>query len=160
MSNMENCCWMCKKVRSFWSDLWSSLSQGDGEVYSFGPYKIDAEEVFYSTRLSYAFVNLWPILPGLRNFATFFLWFLWYELMLEWWGSGLIRRWIVACFVCGNSFVFCMKWQIFEVVYVDDHFVDKNDILKTLHCSDNWFCIVTKLSFWRYSTLNLVVIMF
>lgn len=67
-----NCCWMWKKVRSFWSDCWRSLLQGDGEVYAFGPYNIDAKEVFYSTHLSYAFVNLRPLLPGLRNFPLFF----------------------------------------------------------------------------------------
>ncbi|KAI7747681.1 hypothetical protein M8C21_029019 [Ambrosia artemisiifolia] len=34
------------------------------EHYEFGPYKIDQREVFYSTPLSYAFVNLRPLLPG------------------------------------------------------------------------------------------------
>ncbi|KAJ4706394.1 bis(5'-adenosyl)-triphosphatase [Melia azedarach] len=34
------------------------------EQYSFGPYKIDAKEVFYSTSLSYAMVNLRPLFPG------------------------------------------------------------------------------------------------
>ncbi|KAL5743878.1 hypothetical protein ACOSQ2_026994 [Xanthoceras sorbifolium] len=32
--------------------------------YTFGPYKIDSKEVFYSTHLSYAMVNLRPLLPG------------------------------------------------------------------------------------------------
>ncbi|ESR34606.1 hypothetical protein CICLE_v10006852mg [Citrus x clementina] len=31
--------------------------------FTFGPYKIDAKEVFYSTPLSYAMVNLRPLLP-------------------------------------------------------------------------------------------------
>ncbi|KAG8050764.1 hypothetical protein GUJ93_ZPchr0009g850 [Zizania palustris] len=31
--------------------------------YKFGPYKIDATEVFYSSPLSYAMVNLRPVLP-------------------------------------------------------------------------------------------------
>ncbi|KAG8089224.1 hypothetical protein GUJ93_ZPchr0011g28848 [Zizania palustris] len=31
--------------------------------YMFGPYKIDATEVFYSSPLSYAMVNLRPLLP-------------------------------------------------------------------------------------------------
>ncbi|KAL5205707.1 hypothetical protein ABZP36_033916 [Zizania latifolia] len=31
--------------------------------YKFGPYKIDAREVFYSSPLSYAMVNLRPLLP-------------------------------------------------------------------------------------------------
>ncbi|KAF9661924.1 hypothetical protein SADUNF_Sadunf19G0119500 [Salix dunnii] len=35
------------------------------ESYQFGPYKIDPKEVFYSTYLSYAMVNLRPLLPGL-----------------------------------------------------------------------------------------------
>ncbi|KAL5745597.1 hypothetical protein ACOSP7_026743 [Xanthoceras sorbifolium] len=33
------------------------------EHYTFGPYKIDAKEIFYSTPLSYAMVNLRPALP-------------------------------------------------------------------------------------------------
>jgi bis(5'-adenosyl)-triphosphatase len=32
--------------------------------YTFGPYKIHHTEVFYSTDLSYAMVNLRPLLPG------------------------------------------------------------------------------------------------
>jgi bis(5'-adenosyl)-triphosphatase len=32
--------------------------------YAFGPYKIDPREVFYATPLSYAMVNLRPLLPG------------------------------------------------------------------------------------------------
>ncbi|CAN6339776.1 unnamed protein product, partial [Urochloa humidicola] len=32
--------------------------------YKFGPYKIDAREVFHATSLSYAMVNLRPLLPG------------------------------------------------------------------------------------------------
>uniref|UniRef100_A0A0E0R3H4 Bis(5'-adenosyl)-triphosphatase n=2 Tax=Oryza rufipogon TaxID=4529 RepID=A0A0E0R3H4_ORYRU len=32
-------------------------------AYKFGPYKIDAREVFHSTPLSYAMVNLRPLLP-------------------------------------------------------------------------------------------------
>ncbi|KAF3327312.1 Bis(5'-adenosyl)-triphosphatase [Carex littledalei] len=37
--------------------------EGGGEKYQFGPYKIDPREVFYSTSLSYAMVNLRPLLP-------------------------------------------------------------------------------------------------
>ncbi|CAN6344238.1 unnamed protein product [Urochloa humidicola] len=33
-------------------------------AYKFGPYKIDAREVFHATPLSYAMVNLRPLLPG------------------------------------------------------------------------------------------------
>lgn len=36
----------------------------DSECFTFGPYKIDPKEVFYSTNLSYAMVNLRPLLPG------------------------------------------------------------------------------------------------
>ncbi|KAF3334861.1 Bis(5'-adenosyl)-triphosphatase [Carex littledalei] len=34
------------------------------EVFTFGPYKKDRREVFYSTLLSYALVNIRPVLPG------------------------------------------------------------------------------------------------
>ncbi|EOY34738.1 Fragile histidine triad isoform 2 [Theobroma cacao] len=34
------------------------------ECYTFGPYKIDPKEVFYSSPLSYAMVNLRPVVPG------------------------------------------------------------------------------------------------
>ncbi|XAR60848.1 Bis(5'-adenosyl)-triphosphatase [Bertholletia excelsa] len=33
------------------------------EYYTFGPYKISQKEVFYTTDLSYAFVNLRPVVP-------------------------------------------------------------------------------------------------
>ncbi|XP_073023093.1 bifunctional bis(5'-adenosyl)-triphosphatase/adenylylsulfatase FHIT-like isoform X1 [Primulina eburnea] len=36
----------------------------DSESYMFGTYKIDPREVFYSTQLSYALVNLRPLVPG------------------------------------------------------------------------------------------------
>ncbi|GMG98182.1 hypothetical protein Nepgr_000022 [Nepenthes gracilis] len=39
-------------------------SQMASEYYTFGPYKIDQKEVFYFTDLSYAMVNLRPLLPG------------------------------------------------------------------------------------------------
>ncbi|KVH94151.1 Histidine triad, conserved site-containing protein [Cynara cardunculus var. scolymus] len=41
-----------------------SSGQMEAEQYKFGPYKIDSKEVFYSTDLSYALVNLRPLLPG------------------------------------------------------------------------------------------------
>lgn len=41
------------------------------EAYQFGPYTIDAKEVFCSTNLSFAMVNLRPVVPG-----TFFYLFL------------------------------------------------------------------------------------
>ncbi|KAM3382330.1 bifunctional bis(5'-adenosyl)-triphosphatase/adenylylsulfatase FHIT [Capsicum galapagoense] len=47
----------------------SSHSQSkmmEASSYMFGPYKIDKKEVFYSTDLSYALVNLRPLLPGVK----------------------------------------------------------------------------------------------
>ncbi|KAE8816581.1 Bis(5'-adenosyl)-triphosphatase [Hordeum vulgare] len=35
--------------------------------YKFGPYKIDAREVFHATPLSYAMVNLRPLLPDIKD---------------------------------------------------------------------------------------------
>ena len=32
--------------------------------YSFGPYTINASEVFVESELSFAFVNLKPVVPG------------------------------------------------------------------------------------------------
>ncbi|KAL9674141.1 hypothetical protein QQ045_030411 [Rhodiola kirilowii] len=37
------------------------------ESYALGPYKIDPTEVFYSTQLSYAIVNLRPVVPGIKK---------------------------------------------------------------------------------------------
>ncbi|KAL7582270.1 hypothetical protein Lser_V15G42070 [Lactuca serriola] len=42
----------------------ASSTQMEAEHYKFGPYKIDQKEVFYSTDLSYALVNLRPLLPA------------------------------------------------------------------------------------------------
>ncbi|KAL2239607.1 UNVERIFIED_CONTAM: Bifunctional bis(5'-adenosyl)-triphosphatase/adenylylsulfatase FHIT [Sesamum indicum] len=39
------------------------IGQMESESYTFGPYKISAKEVFYSTQLSYALVNLRPVVP-------------------------------------------------------------------------------------------------
>ncbi|XP_040993410.1 bifunctional bis(5'-adenosyl)-triphosphatase/adenylylsulfatase FHIT [Juglans microcarpa x Juglans regia] len=47
-----------RALRSFSSTKMSS------ESYTFGPYKIPNEEVFYSSQLSYAMVNLRPVVPG------------------------------------------------------------------------------------------------
>ncbi|KAK4274952.1 hypothetical protein QN277_018105 [Acacia crassicarpa] len=44
--------------------IFSSTVKMTAEHYTFGPYKIDQSEVFYSTNLSYAMVNLRPLLPG------------------------------------------------------------------------------------------------
>ncbi|KAJ0985350.1 hypothetical protein J5N97_003706 [Dioscorea zingiberensis] len=34
------------------------------DTFTFGPYKISPSEVFFRTELSYAFVNLRPVVPG------------------------------------------------------------------------------------------------
>ncbi|KAG5567128.1 hypothetical protein RHGRI_002633 [Rhododendron griersonianum] len=39
-------------------------SKMESEHYMFGPYKISFKEVFYSTDLSFAMVNLRPVVPG------------------------------------------------------------------------------------------------
>ncbi|CAL5427029.1 unnamed protein product [Camellia sinensis] len=36
----------------------------NSELYTFGPYKITPKEVFYSTDLCFAMVNLRPVVPG------------------------------------------------------------------------------------------------
>ncbi|KAL7124639.1 hypothetical protein ABFS83_14G062100 [Erythranthe nasuta] len=41
----------------------SDQAEMESESYAFGPYKINPSEVFYSTQLSYALVNLRPLLP-------------------------------------------------------------------------------------------------
>ncbi|KAH9648494.1 Bifunctional bis(5'-adenosyl)-triphosphatase/adenylylsulfatase FHIT [Citrus sinensis] len=41
----------------------ASAQMSSTTQFTFGPYKIDAKEVFYSTPLSYAMVNLRPLLP-------------------------------------------------------------------------------------------------
>ncbi|KNA15341.1 hypothetical protein SOVF_099110 isoform B, partial [Spinacia oleracea] len=43
----------------------------ESESFTFGPYKINPKEVFYSTNLSYAMVNLRPLLPGHILFKRF-----------------------------------------------------------------------------------------
>lgn len=50
-------------IRSF-SVNSSSYPKMSTESYTFGPYKIHANEVFYSTQLSFTMVNLRPLLPG------------------------------------------------------------------------------------------------
>lgn len=57
----------------------SLFMQMASQDYTFGPYKIHHNEVFYSTDLSYAMVNLRPLLPGnnaqLVIFLLFIHWF-------------------------------------------------------------------------------------
>uniref|UniRef100_A0A7N2QXJ1 Uncharacterized protein n=1 Tax=Quercus lobata TaxID=97700 RepID=A0A7N2QXJ1_QUELO len=42
----------------------TNIKMSSSEHYMFGTYKIHQNEVFYSTQLSYAFVNLRPAVPG------------------------------------------------------------------------------------------------
>ncbi|WVY93919.1 hypothetical protein V8G54_033007 [Vigna mungo] len=51
--------------------IWSSSIKMAAEDYTFGPYKIHHTEVFYSTHLSYAMVNLRPLLPALDGNGHF-----------------------------------------------------------------------------------------
>ncbi|KAK7826379.1 bifunctional bis(5'-adenosyl)-triphosphatase/adenylylsulfatase fhit [Quercus suber] len=44
----------------------TNIKMSSSEHYMFGPYKIHQNEVFYSTQLSYAFVNLRPAVPVKR----------------------------------------------------------------------------------------------
>ncbi|CAA0833552.1 FRAGILE HISTIDINE TRIAD [Striga hermonthica] len=46
----------------------------DSESIKFGPYKIDPKEVFYATQLSYALVNLRPVVPDLTADEVSDLW--------------------------------------------------------------------------------------
>ncbi|OAY58887.2 hypothetical protein MANES_02G210080v8 [Manihot esculenta] len=42
----------------------STTTKMSAEHYKFGPYKIEPKEVFYSSELSYAMVNLRPVVPA------------------------------------------------------------------------------------------------
>ncbi|XP_048425307.1 bifunctional bis(5'-adenosyl)-triphosphatase/adenylylsulfatase FHIT-like [Pyrus x bretschneideri] len=44
--------------------LFIKRRQMASESFKFGPYNIDRREVFYSTKLSYALVNMRPLVPG------------------------------------------------------------------------------------------------
>lgn len=50
--------------RSMASAETAGASTADSQQYEFGPYPINASEVFAKTQLSFAFVNLKPIVPG------------------------------------------------------------------------------------------------
>lgn len=43
------------------------------EYYQFGPHKIDAKDVFYTTPLSFVMVNLRPVLPGTPFYSILFI---------------------------------------------------------------------------------------
>jgi hypothetical protein len=49
------------------SDATPSTSDQSGEEIYFGPYKIRSSEVFFESELSWALVNLKPIVPGENN---------------------------------------------------------------------------------------------
>ncbi|XP_021735321.1 bifunctional bis(5'-adenosyl)-triphosphatase/adenylylsulfatase FHIT-like isoform X1 [Chenopodium quinoa] len=53
-----------RRLRTFSTMITRSCKKMESESFVFGPYKIDPKEVFYSTTLSYAMVNLRPLLPG------------------------------------------------------------------------------------------------
>ncbi|MED6118710.1 hypothetical protein PIB30_005182 [Stylosanthes scabra] len=53
------------KISSFTSiKMAGEQQQQQQQDFKFGPYKIHRSEVFYATNLSYAMVNLRPLLPG------------------------------------------------------------------------------------------------
>ncbi|XP_039009337.1 bifunctional bis(5'-adenosyl)-triphosphatase/adenylylsulfatase FHIT-like isoform X2 [Hibiscus syriacus] len=58
------CCSISFSTRGFQTTSFSAAAQMSTEFYTFGPYKIDPKEVFFSTPLSYAMVNLRPVVPG------------------------------------------------------------------------------------------------
>lgn len=57
------------------------MQMAAAEDYTFGPYKIHHSEVFYSTNLSYAMVNLRPLLPGNNALFSKHFFFVYYSLM-------------------------------------------------------------------------------
>ncbi|KAL9229903.1 hypothetical protein vseg_005320 [Gypsophila vaccaria] len=63
-SPFTNICLASSRRLQTFSTTITRSSKMESEAYTFGPYKIDLKEVFYSTNLSYAMVNLRPLLPG------------------------------------------------------------------------------------------------
>ncbi|MED6196768.1 hypothetical protein PIB30_050477 [Stylosanthes scabra] len=49
---------------SSYSSIKMAGEEQQQQEFKFGPYKIHKSEVFYATNLSYAMVNLRPLLPG------------------------------------------------------------------------------------------------
>lgn len=73
------------------------------ETYKFGPYKISGSEVFFRTELSFAFVNLRPVVPGKISLRK-------ERIML------FLKKncaWLVDAFswVCSSSY-----WKIFDLI--------------------------------------------
>ncbi|GMI69942.1 hypothetical protein HRI_000663500 [Hibiscus trionum] len=60
------CCSIGFCRTSFQTISSSAAAKMSTEFYTFGPYKIDPKEVFYTTPLSYAMVNLRPVVPAQR----------------------------------------------------------------------------------------------
>lgn len=87
-------------------DLQNEKQMSSSEHYMFGTYKIHQNEVFYSTQLSYAFVNLRPVVPG-TCLSTSSLLFLQrpisYFLRLEWM-SVFVCLFVFTVFVNINPF--------------------------------------------------------
>lgn len=59
----------CSAINMNMQKHWTQMSI---EYYQFGPHKIDAKDVFYTTPLSFVMVNLRPVLPG----TPFYLYYL------------------------------------------------------------------------------------
>ncbi|XP_062081676.1 bifunctional bis(5'-adenosyl)-triphosphatase/adenylylsulfatase FHIT-like isoform X3 [Humulus lupulus] len=49
---------------SFFITVTNKMAMEIESFYTFGPHKISSKDVFYTTHLSFAFVNLRPVLPG------------------------------------------------------------------------------------------------
>ncbi|XP_042030566.1 bifunctional bis(5'-adenosyl)-triphosphatase/adenylylsulfatase FHIT-like [Salvia splendens] len=60
----SRCLFLRQHSPSLFSSFTRSAHTMESESFTFGPYKIDPKEVFYSTQLSYAMVNSRPLLPG------------------------------------------------------------------------------------------------
>ncbi|GER54994.1 bis(5'-adenosyl)-triphosphatase-like protein [Striga asiatica] len=63
-----------RTTKAFYSSSVRTFAQMDSESVKFGPYKIDPKEVFYATQLSYALVNLRPVVPDLTADEVSDLW--------------------------------------------------------------------------------------
>eukprot|EP00878_Enallax_costatus_P033750 GHUV01037303.1.p1 GENE.GHUV01037303.1~~GHUV01037303.1.p1 ORF type:complete len:113 (+),score=9.24 GHUV01037303.1:141-479(+) len=73
LSRYQDCLTTGSRVRSMASgeqQQSASSTAEEPQQYEFGPYPISASEVFAKTQLSYAFVNLKPIVPGESSSKT------------------------------------------------------------------------------------------
>ncbi|ERN10841.1 hypothetical protein AMTR_s00027p00243450 [Amborella trichopoda] len=53
-----------------WS--WAIYQNSDQETFIFGDYNIDKRQVFLTTKLSFALVNIRPVVPG--HILPYFKW--------------------------------------------------------------------------------------